>query len=406
MITSRAGALRVRPRVLLGGTALIAALLLAIVVIPQTLSRHARLEVVRSHVGEVARMAASAVDGELHRQLLDGETDEQTRARAREPLLRLHRAWPEARYVYTMFSRDGEVFFVLDTAQDAPFAAERDLRASEYLEPFHLRAEYESDWLEVIAAGGTFVNPQYQHDDYGYFLTGHAPIHDATGNIAGFVGVDFDLDYFLAEERRFRNIEFASICAALLLSLLLGYVYARYDFNNQAELRHHRETSLNDSLTGLLNRRGADAAIRRATEGGPGDHCHAALLVDIDHFKSINDGFGHAEGDAVISRVAQALRGCPRAGAVPARLGGDEFLVFVPDCDRESAERVAAELLEAVRDEAAGQHVPYAVSIGVGVARAEEGGFDLLYRRADAALYQAKSAGKNRYAMYGSTPGQ
>lgn len=402
-------ALRFRPGILLGCTALIALLMMTLVLLPQLASRQARLEVLRGHVGEVARVAASVVDGDLHRQLIDSRTaTPEERAAALAPLLKLHRAWPEAKYLYTMGVRDGQPFFVLDTAQNVAFAAERGLRASSYLEPFRLRPEYSSDWLEQLAAGKTFVNAQYQMDDYGYFLTGHAPIRDSQGRVAGFVGVDFDLEYAVAEEQRFHLIELTTIIGGLLLSLMLGYIYARHHFDQQEEVRRHRESSMNDSLTGLLNRRGAEAAIQAATseDGNAANakRCHAALLVDIDHFKSINDTHGHAEGDAVITRLANALRMGLDAVDVPARIGGDEFLIFLPDCDSTRAEQVAERLLENVRREGGAAGVPFAVSIGVGTALANEGNFDLLYHRADVALYEAKRAGKNRHALYRGEP--
>jgi diguanylate cyclase (GGDEF)-like protein len=401
--------LHFRPGILLVSTALIAALMLSIVVIPQMASREARLEVLRGHVGEVARVAASVVDGDLHRQLTESrDATPSQREAALAPLLALHRAWPEAKYLYTMAARDGEAFFVLDTAQNATFARARGLRASAYLEPFRLRSEYASNWLEELAAGRTYVNPEFQRDDFGYFLTGHAPILDSAGRMAGFVGVDFDLEYAMAEEARFRKIELASIAGALLLSLLLGYFSACYHFDHQAELQRHLESSRNDSLTGLLNRRGAEAAIAAATSGGgaaDARRSHAALLVDIDHFKHINDTHGHAQGDAVISRLAKALRAGLRPGDVSARLGGDEFLIFLPDCDSARAEQIATQLLEAVRAEGEQGGAPFEVSVGVGVAKAAEGNFDLLYHRADVALYQAKAAGKNRYAVFDSDKG-
>jgi diguanylate cyclase (GGDEF)-like protein len=390
-----------RPGVFLASAALIATVMLAIVTIPQALSRHARLQVLRDHVGEVARLAASAVDGDIHRTLLAGNASAEARAAALAPLLRLHAAWPEAKYLYTMGSRDGQAFFVLDTAQDAAFAASRNLRASGYLEPFELREEYASNWLQELDAGRTFVNDEFQHDDYGYFLTGHAPIFDAAHGVAGFVGVDFDLDYYLAEEGRFRRIELASVLGTLLLSLLLGYVYARHHYRQKAELRAHYESSMNDALTGLLNRRGALAAIEAATARA-GARTHAALLVDIDHFKSINDTHGHAASDAVISRLARALRVCLGPHDVPARLGGDEFLVYAPNCDLRGAQRIAEALLAAVRAEGASGagETPFGISVGIGVARPGEGDFDVLYKRADFALYEAKAAGKDRYAVF------
>ena len=394
---ARPAFLQFKASVFCASAGVIAALMLALVTIPQSLSRHGRMEVLRDHVGEVARLAASQVDGDVHRQLLAGGADETLRKQAVQQLLRLHTAWPEAFYVYTMGARDGQAFFVLDTAQDAGFAQRRGLRASGYLEPFKLRSEYASNWLEELAAGRTFVNPDFQHDDYGYFMTGHAPIFDGAGQTAGFVGVDFDLNYYLTEEARFRRIELASILGAILLSLLLAYVCARYHYVQQAQLKQHYEFSIQDSLTGLPNRRGALAAIEEGW-ARPGTRSHAALLVDIDHFKTINDTHGHAAGDAVIQMLGSALRGCLRPGDVAARLGGDEFLIFARDCDLPSAEKLAQRLLEAVRT-TAGSPIPFAVSVGISAATAADASFDVLYRRADTALYRAKAEGKNRYAV-------
>jgi diguanylate cyclase (GGDEF)-like protein len=130
----------------------------------------------------------------------------------------------------------------------------------------------------------------------------------------------------------------------------------------------------------------------------PDVHSHAALLVDIDHFKQINDTHGHRSGDDVLRALASALRSSVRPGDITARLGGDEFLVFARDCDRESAEQIAARLLAAVR--AVESPTRFTVSVGVGIATNLQGGFDQLYRHADTALYRAKGAGRDRFACY------
>lgn len=396
--------LQFRIRAFLVGTAVIAALLLTVVLVPQVLSRQARLQVLRTHVGEVARLAASQVDGDVHQRLVDGsQSDEQFRREALAPLLRLHAAWPEAIYVYTMGVGDKGPFFVLDTAQDAEFARARGLRASQYMEPFELRKEYASDWLRELSAGRTYVNEGFQYDDYGYFLSGHAPIHDSAGRFVGFAGVDFGLDYYMKEEGRFHRIEIASMAGAMLLSLLLGYGYARYRQAHHAEVQQHYEFSIQDSLTGLPNRRGAQVAIESAWAGAAAAS-HAALLVDIDNFKAINDSSGHATGDKVIQALAAALRQSLRPGDVASRLGGDEFLVFARNCDQRGAEQIAARLLSSVRGTTR-LPVRFTVSIGISVITAAEGSFDQLYHQADAALYSAKGSGRNRYALFEAPAG-
>jgi diguanylate cyclase (GGDEF)-like protein len=305
---------------------------------------------------------------------------------------------PEAIYLYTMAVLDGRAHFILDTAQDADFARRRGLTASKYLEPFEQRREYPDDWLPTVSAGRTYVNPGFQHDDYGYFLSGSAPIFDGTGAVTGFAGVDFGLNYYLAQEGHFRRIEIASMVVVLLLSLVLGYVYARYRHAQEVQSQRHYESSIQDALTGLPNRRGAMVAIEALWQEG-GIHTHAALLIDIDNFKAINDTHGHAGGDEVLRRLAQALHGCLRPGDITARLGGDEFLIFARDCDQHGAELIATRLLAAVRQ--ATTPVPFSVSVGISVTAGPlHGGFDLLYRQADKALYQAKHAGRDRFEVF------
>lgn len=388
---------RLRVRTFALATIAIAVLLLTLVLVPQIAARDARLEVLRRHVDQVARLAASHIDGDLHRALLDGEADEAMLAEAREPLMRLHETWPEAFYVYTMGIRDGGAVFILDTAQDAGFAARRGLRPSQYMEPYEQRPEYRDDWLERLAADETYVTPGFQMDDYGTFLSGHAPVHDSAGGMAGFVGVDFGLDYFLAQETRFRRIELASGAVALLLALLLGFFYAQRDYAQQAEVRRHYHRSMQDPLTGLPNRRGALAAIENQWFGSQ-EHSHALLLVDVDNFKAINDSAGHQVGDAVLRALAEALQDSVRPGDVTARLGGDEFMVFARNCDRHGAEQIAQRLLESVRAFAEPQ--AFTVSVGCSLVVGKQGGFEMLYQRADAALYQAKNNGRNRFSVH------
>lgn len=375
---------------------LIAGVLLALVAVPQWLSRQARLEVLRVHVGQVANLAAAAVDGDQHRQLIDaGQADPQLYARAVAPLAKFHSASPDLYYVYTMTVRDNEAYFVLDTAGEPGLRTARDLKKSAYLERFVLRPEYSSDWLKQIAAGRTWTTPNFQHDDYGYFLSGHAPIFDSAGRFAGFVGVDFDVDYFAAQETRFAWIALGSALAALLLSLLLAYFAARYHYQWQHRLALQYHSSMRDELTQALNRRGAYEAVthllrRRAAN-------YAVILIDIDDFKQINDNYGHVAGDAVLVGVATTLRECVRDGDVVARLGGDEFLVFARDCDEATARSMVAAIQRRIEDRTH-QHVcAFSISIGIRVEQIADNGFDDMYRRADEALYRAKAAGKNRF---------
>ena len=394
---------RFHPRVLFLATLIAAAILVAIVAVPQWLSKHARLDVLRDHVGQIADLAASVVDGDLHRQLIDpANYSAESYDRAVKPLVRFHSANPEIFYVYTMVERDGGTYFVLDTAASPDLHVGRKLQASGYMEQFKIRKEYESDWLKQIAAGNTWVTPTFQQDDYGDFLTAHKAIFDSQHRYAGFVGVDFDLQYYLSQETRFKKIGTWSLVAALISSIIIGYIIALYHFDLNHRIEEHYHTSIRDGLTGLLNRRGALDAIHRSLARRTASY--ATLLVDIDNLKLLNDTNGHAHGDAVIGALAAVIRESIREGDDCARLGGDEFMIFAPDCDATGAAEIARRILAAAgapRAELSG--ASFSVSIGIAVREQADADFDRMYREADAALYHAKSSGKHRFSCYEAT---
>lgn len=371
----------------------------AVVAIPQWLSKQARLEVLRSHVAQIAQLAASVVDGDLHRQLLDpANYTPELYARTLAPLVRFHSANPAMFYVYTMVERDGRTYFVVDTAASDELKTPHKLRASAYMESFEtLDKEPDPDWLQRLAAGETYVYPSFLRDEYGYFLSGHAPIRDSEGRYSGFVGVDFDLQYYLAQEARFRSISIGTLIAALLVAILVGYLAARYHHHVHHRIEEQYQISMRDELTQLLNRRGAMTSVARALATGASSY--AAILIDLDDLKGINDTHGHAAGDAFLMKVAAAMRSSVRGADICARLGGDEFLVFATGCDLDAATEIARRILARVREDVSGGGV-FGVSIGICIASAPDISFEAMYRHADEALYRAKAAGKNRYVIF------
>ena len=377
-----------------------ALILVSLVAIPQYLSRQARWDSLRAHVGEIAKLAASVVDGDLHRQLLDpANYNDDLYKRALAPLVRFHSADHDIFYLYTMVERDGVAYFVLDTAASPDLKTDRKLEASGYMERFDVRQEYKDDWLQQLAAGETYVNPGFEVDDYGTFLTGDSPIYDGQGRYSGFVGVDFDLEYYFAQEARFRAIAIGSLIAALLLALAIGYGVALYYAAIRSRMEALYESSTSDGLTGLRNRLGAIDGVKRLLARRA--KSYAALLIDIDGLKLINDTRGHATGDAVIALTAEAIRESIREGDECARLGGDEFFVFAADCDTEEAMAMAKRIL----DKLSKPTMPMvgataSVSIGVVVLDGTDAEFSRMYRDADHALYQARYEGKSRIGLF------
>jgi len=129
----------------------------------------------------------------------------------------------------------------------------------------------------------------------------------------------------------------------------------------------------------------------------------AAALLDLDHFKQINDRFGHAKGDEVLAAVGAALRSCLRASDFAGRFGGEELLVLLP----ETTAQEALALTERIRDMIASirvQGVERAITVSIGVADLIQHGGDAsgLLRQADRALYTAKATGRNRVVIAGA----
>ena len=155
-----------------------------------------------------------------------------------------------------------------------------------------------------------------------------------------------------------------------------------------------------DHLTGLANRRALFEAIelevqrwRRAPRP------LSLLLVDADHFKRINDAFGHATGDAVLRHLAAGMSATCRIVDVVARLGGEEFVVLLPGCDEQAAATMAQRLCDCIAAQPVtvdGTDVHYTVSVGVATMDSTVDGVDALVDRADRAMYAAKAAGRNR----------
>jgi two-component system, cell cycle response regulator len=169
--------------------------------------------------------------------------------------------------------------------------------------------------------------------------------------------------------------------------------------------RRSLSLALTDELTGLYNRRylhaHLDELVARINQDGTG----AALLVlDIDHFKSVNDTYGHAAGDDVLRELAARALNTVRSVDLVARLGGEEFAVVMPETDATVATAVAERLRLAIAGEpfalgSSGERIWVTVSVGATATLSSGDDRERLFKRADAALYEAKSAGRNRVVL-------
>ena len=187
------------------------------------------------------------------------------------------------------------------------------------------------------------------------------------------------------------------LVAGMLLNFgLLGLVVSRL----LLRLQHHSE---HDGLTGLLNRRAIEQRLASEAERLARYHQpYGVLSIDIDHFTTINDRFGHPAGDAVLRALGQTLLSVGRATDQVARTGGEEFWLVMPSTGRDGAVQLAERLLHEVRAmRVPGPRGEITLSVSIGVAVAEHSGepADHLLQRLDAALYRAKQAGRDRIEM-------
>ncbi|MFZ5561462.1 MAG: GGDEF domain-containing protein [Pseudomonadota bacterium] len=183
--------------------------------------------------------------------------------------------------------------------------------------------------------------------------------------------------------------------AVIFFSTMMFFMFAILERRNRAlEMLAHTDT-----LTGLLNRasfmqRLAEECARQARNR----RAFCVMMCDLDHFKQVNDRYGHPAGDAVLARLGELLRDTVRQPLdIPARLGGEEFAVLLPETDLEAARGVARRLAAGLRRQAfesGGQR--FTVTLSIGIVESAGGDGEKALRLADANLYQAKAEGRDR----------
>lgn len=226
------------------------------------------------------------------------------------------------------------------------------------------------------------------------------------GRMAGFVGFDW-----------IQKSEYYSSTIALLLQVL-GVIFSNALERQKEEREKERlieelqETqeelltlSIRDQLTGLFNRRHMEESLKREVSRAKRHETSLAIIMlDVDHFKNINDMYGHMAGDVVLQKIGEFLLEHSRGEDVVCRFGGEEFVLIMPGASKQSGEKRANELCVAIREDVKVTYrkttlPPITVSIGVSVYPDHGNSTDEMIFEADIALYKAKEGGRNRAEM-------
>ncbi|WP_206484484.1 GGDEF domain-containing protein [Thalassotalea sp. G2M2-11] len=164
----------------------------------------------------------------------------------------------------------------------------------------------------------------------------------------------------------------------------------------KSQLKASRDEAMLDALTGLYNRRGCEEKLQSLSE----DEIHSSFVIDIDHFKKINDAFGHSVGDKVIQKVASTIKSHITDTDFAVRHGGEEFIVVLANKTKPEAQKVAEKIRIAItqlrlKQKKSNTYLPN-ISISVGISEyRNSNNWKTVFDQADSALYQAKNAGRN-----------
>ena len=190
------------------------------------------------------------------------------------------------------------------------------------------------------------------------------------------------------------------------VSMVVAFVRDVSEIRRMEERMHYQAT--HDTLTGLNNRWAFNQRLQESVQqaqvkGEP----LALLLLDLDNFKAINDGYGHAAGDHVLQEVAKCLKDVIRHAGTLARLGGDEFTVLIPNTDARQAQAWAEQILRVLQQPLRWGHVEldFGASIGIAISPVDASDPSTLMRFADMAMYRAKERGRANFAFYEKSMG-
>lgn len=349
----------------------------------------------------IAEHAAALIDGDQHEQLLaTGETNSALYNEMIAPLVKLHNVTPEIYYLYTMRDSGTEMVFGLDTSTSSQLISDYELEPSFVGDIWEVDEAQYRKWSNDIQTKGAHVDEDFTSDEFGTFLTASAPFYNSAGRVAGFVGVDIGTTYFNAYQKRINDAVLIAAFLDGILSIIIAYFICRKQRDIQKLQHKLYQDAVTDPLTQCFNRRHFNDEYDKARKAFAQSGTNFSIaILDIDHFKQINDTHGHDAGDQILKQFANILKIRTRSHGQLFRIGGEEFVLLVNNADKHKTELAVAQCFAAIKDHVfiVNGKLQLDMTASVGVAEAQ-GEMDVL-KAADEALYRAKDQGRDQIVV-------
>jgi len=304
------------------------------------------------------------------------------------------------KFLYTVIrDKNGKHFLTSSSALDSEIKTHTEVR---YFTPYPDASDTLKDSFKNLSTDYVAPNKIYKpfyvpifSDRWGTYRSIVLPIQTTSGNLY-VVGVDMDISYVnkLLKQNTIQTL--LSFLLFLLSIIPILIAYKNIIKEKQKEYLKVSQKSITDSLTGLFNRYKIDKELKIHFDNYQNNGtCFALLMLDLDHFKKINDQYGHQIGDEVLKHFSNILKESTRQSDIVGRWGGEEFIIIYPNSDLEAGFNLAQKLHTALKDSTYIQKYELTVSIGVGIPKRELS-LKQFVKNVDDALYKAKELGRDQ----------
>jgi len=350
------------------------------------------------YVKSIAKNAAAIIDGDEHEKVItSGISYSDSYDKLLKPLVDIHNTNPDIFYLYTMKDLGDKIVYGLDTSTSKALTSDHELKPSYVGDIFDIDEATYQAWAERLEKLRPHVDREFSENELGKFLSAFAPFYNQNGEHMGFVGVAINPKYYVKYQRTITGSVQFSWFIALALSVFLGYLVYQKQIAIAALQTKLYKLSVTDSLTKSYNRRFFDQSYNEVQQVFSSKKTpYSIAVIDIDHFKKVNDQHGHSIGDQVLIEIASVIKKEIRSNDIFFRIGGEEFSILLVDTTLVEATKIVERIRSSVENYVVkfDENKELKITVSIGIAESQKD-IDSM-EAADEALYQAKEMGRNR----------